>query len=404
MTFLLDTPKNSDDRFWRTTLTFHVRADNHEGHDVGHDGPEVGRAGWWLTSGLCSLALAVATVAGQPAQPAFTVERVFGPEIATGPYKHPACVTDLANGDLYLVYYGGEGEYAQDTAVFGSRLAKGHTTWSPPQVIAADPFRSLGNGVVWQAPDAVVWLFYVVRYGATWSTSRIQAKISRDNAATWSDAFMLHEAEVMMVRNRPIVLHDGDYLLPIYHETGNDPEAVGADSTSSFLRYQRASGQWKQTGAIRSAKGVIQPAVVEIAPGRLIAYNRRGGGYGPTTDGWLIRAESTDGGWTWTSGRDSAFPNPNAAVDFLKLKSSHLLLVYNDSMVHRTPLVAALSTDGDKTYARRRAIAEGAGDFAYPIAVQTADQRIHVVYTSDGRRVINHAVFTEEWLLSAPTR
>ncbi len=108
--------------------------------------------------------------------------------------------------------------------MFGSRLAKGATTWTPPQAIARDPFRSLGNGVVWQAPDGVVWLFYVVRYGATWSTSRIQAKVSRDNAATWSDAFMLHEGEGMMVRNRPIVLHDGDYLLPIYHEVGDDPE------------------------------------------------------------------------------------------------------------------------------------------------------------------------------------
>ena len=107
--------------------------------------------------------------------------------------------------------------------------------------------------MVWQAPDGVVWLFYVVRYGATWSTSRIQAKISRDNAVTWSDAFMLHEGEGMMVRNRPIVLHDGDYLLPIYHEVGDDPETVGAASTSLFLRYQRSTGQWKQTGAIQVA-------------------------------------------------------------------------------------------------------------------------------------------------------
>ena len=53
------------------------------------------------------------------------IERVFGPEVPTGPYKHPACMTELSNGDLYLVYYGGKGEYAVDTAVFGSRLKKG---------------------------------------------------------------------------------------------------------------------------------------------------------------------------------------------------------------------------------------------------------------------------------------
>ena len=43
------------------------------------------------------------------------VERIFGPEVPTGPYKHPACFTELKNGDLYLVYYGGKGEYANDT-------------------------------------------------------------------------------------------------------------------------------------------------------------------------------------------------------------------------------------------------------------------------------------------------
>ena len=39
-------------------------------------------------------------LAAQPIE----VERIFGPEIATGPYKHPACFTELKNGDLYLVY------------------------------------------------------------------------------------------------------------------------------------------------------------------------------------------------------------------------------------------------------------------------------------------------------------
>jgi predicted neuraminidase len=69
-------------------------------------------------------------------------------------------------------------------------------------------------------------------------------------------------------------------------------------------------------------------------------------------------------------------------------------------MTRRTPLAVALSTDGDATYPYRRAIAEGPGDFAYPIALQAADGRIHVVYTSERRQVINHAVFGESWLLS----
>lgn len=326
------------------------------------------------------------------------IERVFGPEVPTGRYKHPASLTELQNGDLYLVYYGGAGEYAIETAVFGARLKKGTTTWSAPAAIARDPFRSLGNAVIWQGPDGVAWLFYVVRFGETWSTSRIQAKVSRDGAATWSDAFMISLDAGMMVRNRPIVLSNGDYLLPVYHETGHDTEMVGPDSTSLFLRYNVKTKQWAQTGRIRSRTGNIQPAVVQLTEKHLIAYCRRGGGYGPTHDGYIVRAESHDGGATWSEGRDSAFPNPNSAVEFLKLDTGSLLLVYNDSTSQRTPLAAALSTDGDKTYAYRRNIAEGRNSFAYPIGFQATDGLIHIVYTSDQRTVINHAIFTEAWV------
>ncbi len=334
----------------------------------------------------------------EPQAPALRIERVLGPEVPTGRYKHPASMTELRNGDLYLVYYGGDGEYAPDTAVFGTRLAKGATAWPAPAPIARDPFRSLGNAVIWQAPDDVVWLFYVVRFGDTWSTSRIQAKISRDNAETWSDAFIVSLEEGMMVRNRPIVLSSGDYLLPVYQETGHDTEAVGPDSTSLFLRYDRKGKHWTPTGRIRSRTGNIQPAVVELSPGHLIAYCRRGGGYGPTTDGFIVRSESRDHGATWEEGRNSTFPNPNSAIEFLKLKSGALLLVYNDSMIARTPLTAALSTDGDRTYPARRNIADGPNSFAYPIGFQAADGLIHIVYTSDQRSVINHAVFSESWV------
>jgi len=326
------------------------------------------------------------------------IERLFGPEIKTGPYKHPARIEELRNGDLYVVYYGGEGEYAIDTGVFGSRLKKGSRKWTAPTRIAHDPFRSLGNGIIWQSPDGLVWLFYVVRYGETWSTSRVQAKVSSDNAETWSDAFPLVSEEGMMVCNKPIVLNNGDYLLPLYFEGGHNPEFTGADSSGLFLHYDAKKQEWKQTGRIRSATGNIQPVAVEVHESLLVAYCRRGGGYDPTTNGWLVRAESRDGGWTWSEGVNSQFKNPNAAVDFIKLRSGNLLLVFNDSMNDRTPLTVALSPDGDQTWPSRRNVAEGPYDYGYPMALQTRDGKIHLIFTSHERTVVNHAVFDEEWI------
>lgn len=353
------------------------------------------RAGARAVALLALLAVAGCAHAGRT----IPYERVFGSE-APGPYKHPASLAELQNGDLYIAYYGGEGEYATDTKVYGSRRAAAGGPWSSPEVIADTPFTSEGNAVVWQAPDGLVWLFYVVRYGDTWSDSRIAAKVSRDGAVTWSDSYFVALEQGMMVRGRPIVLKNGDYLLPCYHETGHDTENVGADTRSVFLRLakeDRASGVWKFSGDILSETGNLQPSPAELTDGRIVAYLRRGGDYEPTTDGWIWRSESTDGGHAWRPGARTKFPNPNAAVELLGLSDGALVLFYNDSMNERTPLATAISTDGDRTWRRGPNVAEGeGGDFAYPFAIEGRDGRIHLIFTSDERSVINHAVFRKE--------
>jgi predicted neuraminidase len=139
---------------------------------------------------------------------------------------------------------------------------------------------------------------------------------------------------------------------------------------------------------------------VQIGDRELIAYCRRGGDYDRSTTGYIVRAESHDGGWTWSEGKDSQFPNPNAAIELIALQSGRLLLVYNDSMNRRTPLAAALSSDRDRSWPVRRNIREGNGDFAYPSAFQARNGKIHLVFTSDRRTVVNHAVFDEDWLMS----
>lgn len=338
------------------------------------------------------------------ADPVF--RRVFGPEVPTGPYKHPACLEELSNGDLYLVYYGGEGEYADDTAVFGSRLKKGSSEWTSPVAIARDPLRSAGNGVIWEAPNGWVWMFYVVRFGPTWADSRIQAKVSRDLGETWSDPTVISFERGLMVRNRPIVLADGTYLLPAYEEVGEDKEAVGKDSKSTCFRFDPKSPNdgWSRLGSVSSDKGNIQPAIVELEPSHLLAYCRRGGGYGPESSGFIVASESKDGGKTWSRGMDTAFPNPNSAVDMMKLRNGHLMLIYNHHPNVRTPLSVAVSTDGGKTWPHRRDLATEYNAYAYPIFFQAKDGRVHAIYTSDQRKVINHVIFDEDWVLQGSAK
>jgi hypothetical protein len=88
-------------------------------------------------------------------------------------------------------------------------------------------------------------------------------------------------------------------------------------------------------------------------------------------------------------------------VDFIKLHNGHLLLAFNDTNVgDRMPLTAAISIDNDRSYPHRRNIVNKPGDTAaYPVAIQTRDGKIHVVYTSQERQVVNRAVFEEGAIL-----
>jgi predicted neuraminidase len=322
---------------------------------------------------------------------------------APGPYRHPSMFDELDNGDLYAVYYGGAGEYEGDTAVYGLRKPLGSNTWTKPQVIADTPGLAEGNAVIWQGPDGSIWLFYLTRYGETWSTSRIKYKTSADGGHTWTDSRLLSFEEGLMVRAHPIVLNDGDYLLPIYHETGHDTELVGPDTSSFFLRHDPKTREWVETNRIYSRIGNLQPAVVQIDNDYLVTYSRRGGGYGPRKDGFLIRSESRDGGRTWSPGKDSQFLNPNSAADLIKLKNGHLLLVYNDNNEgERLPLTVSISDDNDRTWKYKRDIVTSGETAAYPTAVQTRDGKIHIMYTSHERRQIDHVVFEESAILGHP--
>lgn len=332
------------------------------------------------------------------------VQRVFGPEHAGGRYKHAPSITQLSNGDLYLVFYGGSAEYAEDTAIYGARLAKGSSTWTSPVPIADSPHRAEGNPVVWQSPDGKVWLFYVVRMGATWSTSIIQAKISGDGARTWSDPMIVSLTQGMMVRNQPLALPDGGILLPAYHEVGEDTEYVSPETTSLFFRYDSRQHTWSETNRIRSRLGNLQPAAAAVTDQYLICYCRAGGSYEDVPDRRLVRSESRDGGRTWSNGEETEFKNPNAAVEFLRLRNGHLLLIFNDSTAVRTPLTAAISTDGGKTFLHRFNLFEGSDAFAYPSAIQSDDGKIHLVFSAQERTAIFHAVFDEKDILPpAPT-
>lgn len=334
-----------------------------------------------------------------PAADIFT-GRIFGPEVPTGPYKHPASLCALDNGGLLPAYYGGEGEYAQSTAVFLPCLAPGARRWTLPVAVARGPYRSVGNGVRWQDPLGRVWLFCVIRFGPTWSTSRITAKVSDDPGRSWSDPGLLSLEEGWMVRGKPIVLQSGRSLFPRLSRSGRLPRARRAGDV--FLLPDPRSRQRRVEAQRAHPLGERQPAALaRRAFPRAICLPSAGVGAATARES-AVSSSPPSPATAASPGRRAAtrtFRTSTRPWNSFRLRSGRLLLVYNPSVNRRTPLTAALSEDGGKTWPWKKNLAEGDDSFAYPSAARTADGRIHVVYTSGGRKVIRRAVFLESDLL-----
>ncbi len=112
---------------------------------------------------------------------------------------------------------------------------------------------------------------------------------------------------------------------------------------ASFSAITHKPKTWTESNRIFSPNGNLQPAPVQITDDYLVAYCRPGGDFEPNPNRFVIRSESRDGGRTWSKGENSKFPNPNSAVDFIKLQNGHLLLVYNDTNIgDRMPLTVAI--------------------------------------------------------------
>ncbi len=73
-----------------------------------------------------------------------------------------------------------------------------------------------------------------------------------------------------MVRNLPIVVENGDYLLPVYHEIGKrraDQSGVRPFASDSIPR----SRTWDGSRTASSRSGNIQPAPAVVSGNHLVA-------------------------------------------------------------------------------------------------------------------------------------
>lgn len=312
---------------------------------------------------------------------------IFEP-MSSHPMAHASTLTELPNGDLLCAFYAGTYETAPNQAIFLARAQKrgeGQWEWSEPRKLMDTPQKADGNPVLFTSPEGTVWLFFVTLQGAGWSSSLLFAMKSQDGGNTWSEPQLLSALKGTMPRTKPLVLRDGAWLLPLYDEVRWQP---------IFWRSEDNGQTWREF-PVHTRFRLIQPAVIELSDGRFLAYCR-------SASGRIFRLTSEDGGQNWGLPEPTIFPNPNSAIDLLRLKSGGLVLVFNDSVDKRTPLSIAYSPSDDERWTIIRDLEVGDGEFSYPCLLETSDHQIYCVYTYR-RQTIRHAVFSRSWICGRST-
>ena len=303
-------------------------------------------------------------------------EFVF-PSTVEFPSCHASTLAETQDHKLVVAWFGGTAESASDVKIYAS--IGGIGGWSTPKAIA-DGIRkgkhfACYNPVLFQYPDGPLMLFYKFGTGPqNWWGSMAS---SADGGKSWQTPSDLPPPFLGPIKNKPILLPNGSLLCPSSNEVGG--WTVHFEQTYDFGK------TWTTTSAVTDINEVaaIQPAILTIGARHLKAIAR-------TKQGKLLAIDSFDGGNSWNKGKFLDLPNPNSGIDAVTLRDGRHILVYNDSKSERSPLVAAISSDGE-LWTKLVTLESGPGEFSYPAVIQTQDGLIHITYTWKRRR-IKHAV------------
>jgi len=353
-------------------------------------------------------AMVIAALATGPAQthgyeknvptetPFFAAQKVC-PEGGPFPFSHGSTIIQLADGTLLCAWYAGSREKGDDVVIAGSQLPAGAQAWSEPRVLIDTPGKSEGNPVLYVDDDGLVWLFYQTMYGSGegrtrqgtgWTTCKVKVITSADRGKTWSEERILIDELGYLTRNKVEALKNGTLLLPIQDER---------DWSSRVLLSTDKGKTWETSEQIDCGRGFhegnIEPGLLERNDGSVLCLMRTGSKRYRT---W--KSVSVDGGRHWTHPVEIDVPNPNAALDLLRLDSGNVLLALNPVPEgNRRQLSVWLSTDDAESWTVFRDVEKGDKHASYPALIQGREGRIHMTYSRPNGG-IKHVTFNEAWI------
>ena len=305
-------------------------------------------------------------------------------ETAPFPSCHSATIVETPTG-LVASFFGGTKERDPDVEIYISRFVDGK--WLAP-VSAANGIQPDGkrlptwNPVLYQVPNGELILFYKVgpKPSEWWGLF----KTSRDGGKTWSDATKMPTDYIGPVKNKPILLSNGNLFAPSSKE--------GKGWKVHFEVTKDNGKTWRTVGPIES-NGIdaIQPSILDHGNGKLQILAR-------SRNRSLVESWSTDNGETWSPMAKTTLPNNNSGTDAVTMKDGRHVLIYNHVLPPgdlakgpRTPLNVSISKDGKEWSSALILEDSPISQYSYPAVIQTSDGMLHFIYTWR-RQKIKHVV------------
>jgi predicted neuraminidase len=305
-------------------------------------------------------------------------------EKAAFPSCHSATIAETPTG-LVAAYFGGTKERHPDVEIYISRKVNG--AWLAPVSVANgiqnDKLRlPTWNPVLYQVPGGDLLLFYKIgpKPSEWWGMMRT----SKDGGMTWSDAKKLPDGYIGPVKNKPVLLSNGNLF---------NPSSKEGDGWKVHFEVTKDNGQnWRTVGPIAgNGLDAIQPSILDHGKGKLQILAR-------SKNRALVESWSTDNGETWSPLAKTTLPNNNSGTDAVTMKDGRHVLVYNHVLPPgdlakgpRTPLNVAISKDGKAWYATLILEDSPISQYSYPAVIQTSDGMLHFIYTWR-RQKIKHVV------------
>jgi len=278
---------------------------------------------------------------------------------------HASTVVEHLPGKLTAAWFGGDAEGAKNVQIWASTFDG--KAWTEPAVVGSEPGQPCWNPVLFKTAKDKLVLWY--KAGPSPERWTGYARTSADAGKTWTPPEMMPAGFWGPVRAKPMQLKDGTILAGTSVESYRNWTPYVDRSADDGATWTRSNafplpGKFKQ----------IQPTLFEAAGGRVVALMRSG-----TLK--ICRAESTDGGVTFTPAVEIAVPNPNSGIDAVRTDKGDAFLIYNPTAVARTPISLARSTDDGKTWKKVADLEAEFGEFSYPAMIASAAGTLEITYT-----------------------